>query len=84
MTLTAAAACAVLLITAAFLLYGSVKDLRDYSISNVFILVLGGLFILHALLSGRWVTLHENVAFALLMFVLLMVCYARGWMGGAT
>jgi prepilin peptidase CpaA len=82
MTLTAAAACAVLLITAAFLLYGSVKDLRDYSISNVFILVLGGLFILHALLSGRWVTLHENVAFALLMFVLLMVCYARGWMGG--
>jgi prepilin peptidase CpaA len=82
MALTAAGACAVLLLTAALLLYGAVKDLRDYSISNVFVLVLGGLFILHALLSGRWVTLHENIAFALLMFAVLMVCYWRGWMGG--
>jgi prepilin peptidase CpaA len=82
MTLTAAGACAVLLVTAALLVYGAVKDLRDYSISNVFVLVLGGLFILHALLSGRWVTLHENVAFALLMFAVLMVCYWKGWMGG--
>jgi prepilin peptidase CpaA len=82
MALTGAGACAVLLVTAALLLYGAVKDLRDYSISNVFVLVLGGLFILHALLSGRWVTLHENVAFALLMFAILLVCYWKEWMGG--
>jgi prepilin peptidase CpaA len=82
MALTAAGACAVLLVTSALLVYGAVKDLRDYSISNVFVLALGGLFILHALLSGRWVTLHENVAFALLMFVLLLVCYSKGWVGG--
>ena len=82
MAVTAAGACAVLVITAALLVYGAVKDLRDYSISNVFILVLGGLFILHAVLSGRWVTLYENVAFALLMFAVLLVCYARGWLGG--
>jgi prepilin peptidase CpaA len=62
--------------------YGAVKDLRHYSISNAFVLAIGGLFILHALLSGRWVTLHENVAFALLMFAVLLVCYAKGWMGG--
>jgi prepilin peptidase CpaA len=82
MALTAASACAVLLITAGMLLYGAVKDLRDYSISNLFILSLGGLFILHAFLTGRWVTLYENIAFALLMFAVLIVCYARGWMGG--
>jgi prepilin peptidase CpaA len=82
MTLTAATACAVLLVTAGLLIYGAIKDLRHYSISNAFVLVLGGLFILHAVLSGRWVTLHENVAFALLMFAVLLVCYARGWMGG--
>jgi prepilin peptidase CpaA len=82
MTLTAAAACAVLLVTAGLLLYGAVKDLRDYSISNAFVLVLGALFILHAVLSGRWVIMHENIAFALLMFAVLLVCYARGWMGG--
>jgi prepilin peptidase CpaA len=82
MALTAASACAVLLITAGMLLYGAVRDLRDYSISNVFILSLGGLFILHAFLTGRWVTLYENIAFALLMFAVLIICYAKGWMGG--
>jgi prepilin peptidase CpaA len=82
MALTAASACAVLLITAGMLLYGAVNDLRHYSISNVFTLALGGLFILHAFLSGQWVTVHENIAFALLMFAFLLVCYARGWMGG--
>lgn len=80
--MAAASACAVLFITAAWLLYGAVKDLRDYSVSNVFVLVLAGLFLLHALLSGRWVTLHENVAFALLMFALLLLCYWKEWMGG--
>jgi prepilin peptidase CpaA len=82
MPLTATAACAVLVITAALLLYGAVRDFRHYSISNLLVLVLAGLFLLHAGLSGRWVTLYENVAFALLMFVLLLLCYARGWMGG--
>ena len=82
MDLTAAAACAVLLVTSGLLLYGAVRDLRDYSISNAFVLVLGALFILHAVLSGRWVIMHENIAFALLMFAVLLVCYARGWMGG--
>jgi prepilin peptidase CpaA len=82
MGLTAASACAVLLITAGMLVYGAVNDLRNYSISNAFTLALGGLFVLHALLSGRWVTLYENVAFALLMFAVLIVCYSRGWMGG--
>jgi prepilin peptidase CpaA len=80
--MTAATACAVLLITAAWLVYGAVKDLRNYSVSNLFVLVLAGLFLLHAVVSGRWVTLHENIAFALLMFGLLLVCYWRGWMGG--
>jgi prepilin peptidase CpaA len=82
MALTAISACAVLIITAGMLLYGAVKDLKEYSISNVFVLVLGGLFILHALLSGRWVTLHENIAFAVLMFACLVICYWKGWMGG--
>src|SRR5262249_18216091 len=82
MDLTAAAACTVLLVTAGLLLYGAVKDLRNYSISNAFVLVLGGLFLLHAVLSGRWMILHENIAFALLMFAVLLFCYARGWMGG--
>jgi prepilin peptidase CpaA len=82
MALTAVAACAVLLITAGLLLYGAIQDLRNYSISNVFVLLLVGLFIVHTLLSGRWATLPETMLFALLMFAVLLLCYARGWMGG--
>lgn len=82
MALTAAGACAVLVVTAGVLLYGAVRDLREYFISNSFVLLLAGLFFLHALLSGRWVTLHENVAFALLMFAILLLCYSKGWLGG--
>jgi Flp pilus assembly protein protease CpaA len=82
MALAAAGACAVLVVTAGVLLYGAVRDLREYSISNSFVLLLAGLFFLHALLSGRWVTLHENVAFALLMFAILLFCYSKGWLGG--
>src|SRR5947209_11249942 len=82
MALTAAGACAVLVITAAVLLYAAIRDFRHYSISNLLVLALAGLFLLHAALSGRWVTLHENVIFALVMFAFLLLCYARGWMGG--
>ena len=82
MALTAVSSCAVLLVTAALLLYVAVNDFRQYSISNVLVLTLAGLFLLHAVLSGRWIMLHENFAFALLMFALLLLCYARGWMGG--
>jgi prepilin peptidase CpaA len=82
MPLTAAGACAVLIATAAVLLYAAIRDFRHYSISNLLVLALAGLFLLHALVSGRWVTLHENVLFALLMFAFLLLCYARGWMGG--
>lgn len=82
MPVTATGACAVLVITAAVLLYAAIRDLRHYSISNRLVLVLAGLFLLHAVVSGRWVVLHENVAFALLMFLVLLFCYSRGWMGG--
>lgn len=82
MILTAASSCAVLLITATLLLYIAVNDFRHYSISNSLVLTLAGLFLLHAVLSGRWVTLYENFAFALVIFAFLLVCYSRGWMGG--
>jgi len=82
MPLIAAGACAVLVLTAVVLVYAAIRDFQHYSISNPLVLTLAGLFLVHAVLSGRWSTLYENVAFALLMFAFLLLCYARGWMGG--
>ena len=56
------------MITAAVLFYVALTDLKHFKILNEVILVLTGLFVVHAILSGRWVSAHWNLAFAALMF----------------
>jgi prepilin peptidase CpaA len=72
----------VLVITAAVLFYAALTDLRHFKIGNELILVLIGLFIVHALLSGRWVSAHWNLAFAAFMFVIMVYFYSQNLMGG--
>jgi len=38
--------------------------------------------VLHALLAGHWADLKWDVAFAALMFAILLAFYSLGWMGG--
>jgi len=72
----------VLVITSALLLRAAWTDLREYKIRNELILALAGLFVLYVLLTGRWADLKWDVAFAALMFVLLLVMYSLGGLGG--
>ena len=72
----------VLVVTAGLLFYVAATDLQAYRISNEMVLVLAALFFVHAALSGRWVDVHWNLAFALLTLILMLVCYAQGLMGG--
>jgi prepilin peptidase CpaA len=72
----------VLVVTAAVLLYAAFNDLRRYKIRNDLIVVLVVLYCGHALLSGRWVTAHWNLAFAFLMFVVMCFFYSQRLMGG--
>jgi prepilin peptidase CpaA len=72
----------VLIVTAAVLFYVAVNDLRRYKIRNELIVVLGALFCIHAFVSGRWVNAHWNIAFALLMFIIMLFLYSRRLMGG--
>jgi len=58
------------------------NDLRHFKIRNELISVLAALFFVHALVSGRWVEAHWNAAFAFLMFVIMLLFYARRLMGG--
>ena len=51
----------VLVVTAALLFYIAITDLREFKIRNDLILVVAGLFFVHAFLSGRWVEMHWNV-----------------------
>jgi prepilin peptidase CpaA len=72
----------VLVITAAVLFYVALTDFKQFKIRNELILVLAGLFVVHALLSGRWVSAHWNLAFAALMFGVMFYFYAQNLMGG--
>jgi prepilin peptidase CpaA len=64
------------------LFYAALTDLRHFKIGNELILVLIGLFIVHGLLSGRWVSAHWNLAFAAFMFVIMVYFYSQNLMGG--
>ncbi len=72
----------VLVITAATLFYVALTDLKEYKIGNDLVIVLAALFFLHAILSGRWTTLHWNVGFALVMFAVMLYYYSQKLMGG--
>jgi prepilin peptidase CpaA len=72
----------VLVITAGVLFYAALTDLKHFKIGNELILVLIGLFIVHALLSGRWVSAHWNLAFAAFMFAIMLYFYSQNLMGG--
>jgi prepilin peptidase CpaA len=72
----------ILTITAVILLYAAMTDLKHYRIRNELIAVLAGLFLLHALVSGRWPGMAWNIGLALLMFVVLLYFYSRSLLGG--
>lgn len=82
MITTAVAAQTVLILTASVLFYVALTDLKQFKIRNELIVVLTGLFFLHAILSGRWITLYWNLAFAALMFLIMLYFYSLKLMGG--
>jgi prepilin peptidase CpaA len=72
----------VLIVASALLLQAAWTDLREFKIRNEMILVLAGLFVLYAVLIGHWADLKWDLAFAALMFGVLLACYGLGGMGG--
>ena len=72
----------VLVVAAALLFRAAWTDLREYKIRNELILALAALFVLYTVLTGHWANLKWDLAFAALMFVVLLALYNTGWMGG--
>jgi Flp pilus assembly protein protease CpaA len=79
---SAVAAQTVLILTGALLFYVALTDLKHFRIRNELILVLAGLFLLHAILSGRWTTLPWNFGFAAILFLIMLFPYSMKMMGG--
>jgi prepilin peptidase CpaA len=72
----------VLILSGAVLFYVAFNDFKHYKIRNELILVLTGLFFLHAMLSGRWTVLPWNLGFAAILFLIMLYPYSMKMMGG--
>jgi prepilin peptidase CpaA len=72
----------IIVATAALLFYAALTDLKQYTIPNGLIIALALLFILHVLILNRWSELPWNIAFVLLIFLILIFFYSLGWIGG--
>ena len=72
----------VLVLTAATLFYVAYTDFNRFIIRNEPILLLAVLFLVYAVLSGRWTQLHWNIGFAALMSAIMVYYYSQKLMGG--
>jgi prepilin peptidase CpaA len=72
----------VLVAASALLLVAARTDLREFKIRNELVLALVAMFVLYAVLFRSWSDLRWDLAFAALMFAVLLVAYVAGWMGG--
>jgi prepilin peptidase CpaA len=72
----------VLVIAGATLFYVALTDLKEFKIRNELVLVLAGLYVIFAVLSGYWRTMYWNVALAAIMFAVMLYFYSQNLMGG--
>lgn len=72
----------ILVLTAATLFWVALTDLKEFKIRNEFVAILVGLFVVHALCSGAWVSMQWNFAFALLMLLGGAYAYSLQQIGG--
>jgi Flp pilus assembly protein protease CpaA len=71
-----------LVLTAATLFWVALKDLSEFKVRNEFIAILAGLYLVHALCSGAWVSIQWNFAFAFLMLLGGIYAYSLQQIGG--
>jgi prepilin peptidase CpaA len=72
----------VLVLTAATLFWVALTDLREFKIRNELVVVLACLYVVHAVLSGAWVSMQWNFGFALLMLAGGVYAYSLQQIGG--
>jgi prepilin peptidase CpaA len=82
MTASAYLSISILIITSATLLWVAATDFKQFKIRNELILVLVGLYILYAVISGSWTEAHWHIALAAFMLVVMLHFYGQNRMGG--
>lgn len=73
---------AILVITAVLLFWMALTDLKQFKIRNDFVLVLAGLYFVHAAVSGHWGEIPWHLGLAALVSAGMLYAYSLQQMGG--
>ena len=72
----------IIVFASCVLLFVAFADLQNYKIKNENVLLLGALYFIYAFTSGTWNAIPYHLGIAVLIFVILLVCYSYGMLGG--
>jgi prepilin peptidase CpaA len=72
----------ILIITAALLFWMALTDLKHFKIRNDFVLVLAGLYFVHAFVAGDWPAIPWHLGLAALASAAMLYAYSLQQMGG--
>lgn len=72
----------ILAITSCILFYVAAADLQNYKIKNEMVQLLAALYLIYVLATGTWNEVPSHLGIALLIFVVLLICYSHKMLGG--
>jgi prepilin peptidase CpaA len=72
----------ILALASCVLFYVGFADLQNYKIKNEMVLILAMLYFAYVFAAGTWHDALWHVAVALVVFMLLLSCYAYAMLGG--
>jgi prepilin peptidase CpaA len=72
----------ILAITCSVLFYVGFADLQNYKIKNEMVLLLAALYFIYVFATGTWNEVFSHIGVASLTFLVLLLCYNYGLLGG--
>jgi prepilin peptidase CpaA len=69
-------------ITCAILIYVALVDWKDYKINNESVVLIAALYFLYVFATGTWSEVWSHVAISLAIFLVMLVCFKYGLLGG--
>jgi prepilin peptidase CpaA len=72
----------IIAVASCVLFYVAFADLQNYKIKNEMVLLLAALYLAYVIASGTWNDVPSHLGVALLIFVVLLVCYSYRMLGG--
>jgi prepilin peptidase CpaA len=72
----------IVAITCCVLFYVASADLQNYKIKNELVLLIAALYFIYVFATGRWNDVLSHIGVAFLVFLVMLLSYSYGLLGG--